>query len=190
VDWAAIRRRVDAAGQALSGVTEAGPEHDRAVLEARARTLARPAASASATDMLEVITFTLANERYAIESRYVVEVFRLKELSPLPGAEHPVFGMTAWRGELLTILDLRTVLGLPATALNDLSRVIVLGLPRPVFGVLADAVLELGTLPASSIQTPPEGAAAKRDHLRGVTPEAVLVLEGQSLLRLVEPDRT
>ncbi|MDP3910839.1 MAG: chemotaxis protein CheW [Gemmatimonadales bacterium] len=160
------------------------PESRREVLEERARALARPAAAPLAGDMLEVLTFTLANETYAVESRYVVAVFRLTDLSPLPGAEPPVFGVTAWRGELLTILDLRAALGLSVTALNDLSRVIVLGEERPAFGILADAARELVTLAASDVRQPPARVAARREYLRGVTSEAVLVLEATKLLQL------
>jgi purine-binding chemotaxis protein CheW len=95
-----------------------------------------------------------------------------------------VFGVTAWRGELLTILDLRAALGLSITALNDLSWVIVLGEDRPAFGILADAVRELVNLPAFAVREPPEGIAAQREYLRGVTPDAVLVLEATKLLQL------
>jgi purine-binding chemotaxis protein CheW len=184
VDWAEIHSRVEAAGRAVAGETAASPERVRQVLEERARALARPAAPPPAGDTLELITFALANEVYAIESRYVVAVFKLIDLSPLPGAEPPVFGMTAWRGELLTILDLRAALGLAVTALNELSRVIVLGEDRPAFGILADAAHELVTLPASEVREPSEGVAAKREYLRGVTPDAMLVLEATKLLQL------
>jgi purine-binding chemotaxis protein CheW len=173
-----------AAGRTLSGATSTAPEQVRAVLEERARALARPVGTAAPIDELEAVTFALANERYAIESRYVFEVFRLEDLSPLPGAEPPVFGVTAWRGELLTILDLRGALGLSVTALHDLSRVIVLGEERPAFGILADAVHELVTLPAAQVREPPEGVAAKREYLRGVTADAVLVLDAEQLLRI------
>jgi len=121
---------------------------------------------------------------YAVESRYVAAVFHLVDLSLLPGAEPPVFGVTAWRGGLLTILDLRRVLGLSVTALNDLSRVIVLGEERPAFGILADAARELVTLPAAEVRDPPNGIAAKREYLRGLTADAVLVLDATKLLQL------
>lgn len=183
VDWAGIRQRVEAAGRAVAGETAASPERVRQVLEERARVLARPAAPPPAGDTLELITFVLADELYALESRYVVEVFRLADLSPLPGARPPVFGVTAWRGELLTILDLRPMLGLSVGALNDLNRVIVLGEERPAFGVLADAVRELVNLPASAVRDPPEGVAAEREYVRGVTGDAVLVLDAKELLR-------
>lgn len=184
VDWAEIRRRVEAAGRAVSGVMAPSPERAREVLEERARTLAQPAAAPPAADRLELLTFALANEVYAVESRYVIAVFRLTDLSPLPGAEPPVFGVTGWRGELLTILDLRRLLGLSVAALNDLSRVIVIGEARPAFGILADGARELVALPASDVREPPEGVAAKREYLRGVTPGAVLVLDAGALLRV------
>ncbi|MBI1722856.1 MAG: purine-binding chemotaxis protein CheW [Gemmatimonadetes bacterium] len=163
--------------------TAASPERVRELLEQRARALARPAAPAQAHDAIEVITFALANEVYAIESRFVIEVFRLTDLSPLPGAKPPVFGVTGWRGELLTILDLRPVLGLSVGALDDLGRVIVLGEERPAFGVLADAVRELVTLQESALRDTPESVAASREYLRGVTADAVLVLDAEKLLR-------
>lgn len=154
------------------------------VLAERARSLARPALTPPAGDVLELITFALANEVYALESRYVVAVFQLTDLSPLPGAEPPMFGATAWRGELLTILDLRRVLSLSTAALNDLCRVIVLGEERPVFGILADAVRELVTLPAAGVRQPTEGIATGGEYLRGITADAVLVLDAAKLLHL------
>ena len=184
VDWAEMRRRVEAAGRAVAGVTAASPERARQVLEERARALARPAAPPPAADRLELLTFALANEVYAVESRYVVAVSRLTDLSPLPGAEPPVFGVTAWRGGLLTIVDLRRVLGLSVDGLNDLGRVIVLGEERPAFGILADAVWELVRRPAAEVRNPPDGIAAKREYLRGLTADAVLVLDATKLLQL------
>jgi purine-binding chemotaxis protein CheW len=160
----------------------------RQTLEERARALARRVAQPPAGDILELITFSLGNEVYAIESRYVMAVFRLAELAPLPGAEPPVCGLTAWRGDLLTILDLRGVLGLSVTALDDLSRVIVLGESRAAFGILADGIQDLITLPISEVQSPTAGVAALRTYLRGITGEAVLVLEARELLRLAGPD--
>lgn len=156
------------------------------MLEERARALARPAVPPSAGDTLELITFALADEVYAIESRCVLALVPLADLSPLPGAEPPVFGVTVWRGGLLTILDLRRVLGLSVAALNDLSRLIVLGENRPAFGILADAVHDLVALPTSAVRQPPEGVAARREYLRGVTADAVLVLDAERLLHLRE----
>lgn len=156
---------------------------DREILEERAAALARPV-TAPPRDTVELVTFQLAKETYGIESRYVVEVFPLAHLATLPGAKPPVFGVTAWRGEILSVLDIRPVLGVAANALNDLSRVIVLGQSRAAFGVLVDAVHEVISVPASEIREPQPGVAAAREYVRGVTSQAVLVLAADQLLRL------
>ncbi|MEX2182614.1 MAG: chemotaxis protein CheW [Gemmatimonadaceae bacterium] len=183
MDWTDVRQRVDAAGRALTGTAALSPARVREVLDARARALARPVAMPASGGTLELVTFALANEVYAVESRFVAAVFRLVELSPLPGAAQPVCGVTAWRGELLVVLDLRASLGLSVAALNDLSRVIVLGEERAAFGVLADAVREIVTLPIAAVRAPPEGVAVQREYLRGITDDAVLVLDAGHLLR-------
>jgi chemotaxis signal transduction protein len=69
-------------------------------------------------------------------------------------------------------------------ALNDLARVVVLGEGRPpAAGILTDVAHELVRLPASEIRAVPDGVAAKREWLRGVTAGAVLVLDASTLLR-------
>ena len=159
------------------------PAHVQQVLEERARALAKPAHPDPSGDTIEVVLFDLEGETYALEASSVWEVFRLEALSPLPGAKPPVFGVTSWRGAVLTILDLRQVLGLPAGGVTDLSRVILLGTRRPAFGILADAVHELVVLRRHDVRAPPEGVALKREYLAGITGDAVPVLAGHELLR-------
>jgi purine-binding chemotaxis protein CheW len=190
LDWADVRARVEAAGRAISGDLEPSPEEVREQLQERARHLARVLTAPRRHHQLEVVTFTLAGETYAIESRYVIEVFRLRELTPLPGARPPISGLTAWRGDLLVVLDLRAALGLPATSLNDLGRVVVLGRERHAFGILADAARDVAALDASGLRAPPEGSKAREGIVRGMTSDAVLLLDGDAVLRLLETDRS
>lgn len=168
----------------MSGEPADSPERARELLDQRAKALATPAAPPR-LDGIEVVAFALGSERYAVESRYVLAVFRLAELALLPGAAPPVVGVTAWRGDLLTVVDLRSALGIPASGPGDLNRVIVLGDAQPVLGVLADDVTGAASLSAAVIREPPDGIAAQREYLRGVAPEALLVLDGQKLLDLL-----
>ncbi|HEX6533702.1 MAG TPA: chemotaxis protein CheW [Gemmatimonadaceae bacterium] len=157
-------------------------ERDRALLEERARLLARAsAAPAPEGAWVRALVFLLGQETYAVETRWVFAVFRLAGITPLPGAEPPVYGLTTWRGEVLTVLDLRRTLGASWTALDDLSRVIVLGDQRPAFGILADEAREIRALPMADILPLPEARA--RPHLAGITRDAVLVLDVPPLLR-------
>lgn len=182
--WADLERRLAASRESLAPRWEDDPARARRILEERARTLAQPPSPPAWGNSIEALTFALGNETYALEARYLQAIFRLRQLSPIPGGTPPIFGVTAWRGDLLTILDLRQVLGVSARGLNDLSHVLVLGEAQGVFGVLADSVAELVTLPVSTIRPPAEGVAVRREYLRGITGEAVLVLDVAALLRL------
>jgi purine-binding chemotaxis protein CheW len=155
----------------------------QATLDARARELARPLVAPVAAGAEELLSFTLARETYAVETQFVFAVFRLVDITPLPGAEPPLYGVTAWRGDVLTVLDLRTIFGSASTALDDLSRVIVLGDRRPAFGILAD------TLGATILVSPddlfpiPEEGRRVHDYFRGITRDATLILDAPRLLR-------
>ena len=153
-------------------------------LARRAQALARPVAGAPPADTTNVLTFSLAREQFAIEVRYVVAAFRLRDLTPLPGAQPPLRGLTAWRGDVLTVLDLRGLVHRSATSLDDLARVIVLGHERPAFGVLADQLGDVRALRAGELLPVTSELSSSSDGLvRGITREAVRVLDAAWLLQ-------
>ena len=183
VDWADLRRRVEEAGRALAaGPAPLSPGKARELLEQRAAALARPPAE-QREGGVEALTFTLSEEVYAVESRYVLEVFRPADLARLPGAEAPVFGVTPWRGELLLVLDLRPVPGAKTEPVVGPKLVVALGDERPAFGLVADGVRGIVRLEAGDIGLLPEGPGVAREYLRGMTGGAVLVLDAPALLR-------
>jgi purine-binding chemotaxis protein CheW len=153
----------------------------REVLEARARQLARvPDAPLRAGEVLELVVFVLAGERYGIESRFVREVARLTRFTPVPGTPPFVLGVTNLRGEILALFDLRHLLGVVPEGVSDLGRIVVLGEHRREFGLLADAANEMLCVPGASLaQTE---TAWGRAYLRGVSPEGVIVVSGEALL--------
>lgn len=183
IDWEAARRRLAELGQALEDTQQLSAERARALLEQRARHLAGVADSEDgAREELEVVTFALSNERYALESRYVLEVVPLADFTPVPGAPGFLLGVTNLRGEIVAIFDLRELLGLSQRSISDLFRVIVLGSERPEFGIVADAVDEVTTLVAGALLDPPAERVGCA-YVRGVTKEALILLDGAALSR-------
>ena len=157
------------------------PPERRAILEERARSLARRQDAGAQPFGADMLTFSLGRERFAIGSRYVFAVFPLNDLVPLPGATPPVVGLTPWRGDVLTVLDLRRLVGAPPTALDDLSRVIVIGDAHPEFGVLADTLGEIRPIDASTLHAPPESRGDPH-VLSGLTRDAIHVIDATALL--------
>jgi len=184
IDWVALRRRLDEAHAGLDSASEVNHEATQRVLKQRAALLAEPAVRETESGSVDLITFRLGRESCAIDTKVVLNVFRLTGLARLPGAAVPVYGVTLWRGEIMTVLDLRPLLGLSTVALSDLGRVIVVGQTRAAFGFLADSVTGVrATLPAEI--HPSSGKSGLHQGLvRGITSDAVLVLDAEELLRL------
>jgi chemotaxis signal transduction protein len=153
------------------------------ILEVRARHLARRASTSTAASDVEVLGFTLGRERYGVESRFVFAVVQLADLVPLPSARAPVVGVTRWRGDVLTVLDLRRVVGGVAHALDDLGRVVVIGSVRPEFGILGDTIDGMFSIDPTRLHPVPAGRQLEIPGLiQGVTPDAVHVLDAAVLI--------
>lgn len=182
MDPAGERGREHELGIRAAGTAVTLPDaRARELLEARARVLARPLAPDHPGATLSLVTFGLVEETYGIEARHVCGVFRLTDLAPLPGADAAVAGLTGWRGELLTVLDLRVLLGLPGAGLDDRVWVVAVGRERPVFGLLARAVRDLVTVRGDQMSPPRDPGDARR-LVRGVTRDAVQVVEIESIM--------
>ena len=184
-DWQEVRRRLERLAAAANGAPGLAPERARAVLVERARALARvPPEAPDASEVVRVVTFALADERYAVEARYVREVTRLGEHTPVPGAPDFLVGVVNLRGDILAVFDLRKLFDLAPGAVTDMSRILVLGEDRAEFGVLADEAQEVRALrTAELLEAPASVGGVGREYLRGVTEEALAVLDGDVLLR-------
>jgi purine-binding chemotaxis protein CheW len=156
---------------------------DQLILQARAGILASPPATAADTEYIEVVTFALAYETYAIETIYIDEVHPLKELTPLPCIPAFVAGIINVRGEVISVIDIKVFFELPAKGLTDLNKVIILSDGVMKFGILADAVLDVKRLPLRELQTSlPTLTGIREDYLRGITADRLVVLDAVGLL--------
>ena len=61
--------------------------------------------------MRNVIVFALGQARYAVELRWVREVFTLGPVTPVARAPEAVAGVVNYRGAIMPILDLAVLLG-------------------------------------------------------------------------------
>lgn len=126
---------------------------ERAILEARARTLARPLISeAPDAGARDLVFFTLAGERFAAEATQVDEAFATAALTPLPGERPWLLGIVAHRGGVLPVLDLRALLAPGGPDDAPLTHVVATG---HGFGIAAEAVEE------TARATPAELTAAR-----------------------------
>nr|WP_319537528.1 chemotaxis protein CheW [uncultured Methanospirillum sp.] len=154
------------------------------ILAQRARELASPISEEREDESgVEVLEFLLSGEHYAIDMEHIREVALLKEITYLPGTPAFILGIISLHGSILSIIDLRTVLGIPPKGLTDFNRIIVLSGDEMTFGVLADAIVRTRMIRTDQVNRPPPtisgpGAA----YLTGVLPGPLMIIDAKVLL--------
>ena len=179
----AVGTGTSAEAAAQAALRAAKPEE--VIFAERARALAREPRAARATeDYLEVVEFLLAQEKFAVESLMVREVYPLKDLTVVPCTPPFVRGIINVRGQILTVIDLKKFFGMPEKGLTDLNKVIIVRAGGMELGLLADAVFGVRSLEVRDLQPAlPTLDAIGADYLRGVTSGRTVVLDLMRILR-------
>ncbi len=162
------------------------PVQERHVLEERARVLARPAGEEAGREaILDVVAFRLGKERYAVPLACVQGVSHLRALAPLPCTPAFVTGITLFRGNIISVLDISNLLGVPSGETGAATRerfVLVLGSAKMVAGLLADAIDGMKSVPVGAIQQYLGDVTSRPTVVRGMTSDGTVVLDGDGLL--------
>ena len=184
IDWEEIRHRIDAIGAAIDQERAPSPEQERRILKTRAQELARePKAAAAAGEMLEVVEFDLASERYAFPLSQVREVSLLRELTPVPCTPAFVLGIINVRGEIRTVIDLKKFFDLPGAGISDLNKIILIQSGDAQLGILADAIRGVHRIPPGELQPAlPTLTDVRADYLLGITCDRLVVLDPAKIL--------
>ncbi len=184
IAWGEIRQRLKNAHAAIEQALSPGTDEVQKILQARAQALAHESQPAqTAGEHIEVVEFVLAQEHYAIESRYIRDVCPLEQLTPVPCTPPFVLGIIHLRGEILSVIDIKKFFDLPEKGLSDLNKVVVLASDNMYFGVLADAIVGAHQIPLADIQPSlPTLTGIRAEYLLGVTPGRTVVLDGEKLL--------
>jgi purine-binding chemotaxis protein CheW len=151
-------------------------------LEQRTRQVAQPATSAAlARDTIRTLTFTLGTERYAWLAQRVRAIAKVERITPVPSAPAYYCGVISLRGQVLSVMDLRVYLGLPAPEASADLVIVIDGAGLEV-GVLATDIFDMVNLSLDKL-TPASGAGLDPELVLGITTDGLTVLDAESLLR-------
>lgn len=149
--------------------------NDQTILLERARALSRREAP-PAGETLDLLFFSIGEERFALEARFVLEHSRIADLAPLPGAPEPFVGIVPWRGEPLAAIDIRRLFGGVLRGISDFPRMIVIGETEAEVAILVETADEIAIVTRASL------ASTVHDFGIGATSDARLVLDARALL--------
>ena len=100
-----------------------------------------------------VVVFRLGSENYAIDIGLVQEIIRMQAVTPIPGADYTIAGVTSFRGRVIPVVDLRQACGAVTGEETADSRIVVVTIDAErTYGLIVDAVSEVLRLPGAQVE--------------------------------------
>ncbi len=159
-------------------------KEDKEIWEKRARKYACPVTIGQDIRYIEVILFDLGGETYAITTRYIKEIIPLKDYTILPGLPSFILGIVNYRGEVISVVDIRIFLNLPERGIGELNKLIILHDNQMEFGILADQVNEYARLPEAEFrQIQATNKTVMDDFILGVTTGRIILLDAGKIIQ-------
>ncbi len=106
-------------------------------------------------DQLQLVTFEVAGEEFAVDILAVQEINRMMELTRVPQSPPEVEGVINLRGKIIPVLDLRKRFNLPVGDKNEQNRIIVVEIRKRVLGFIVDRVHEVLRISSSIVEPAP-----------------------------------
>lgn len=114
------------------------------------------------------LSFSLGEEEYAIPLLVVKEVIAVPEITPIPFTPPHFLGIMNLRGQVISIIDFRTKLGIKPHASAE-TAVIICDLSPLSLGVVVDSINSVISPKASELSDKPDVQSSRNtDYITGV----------------------
>ena len=145
---------------------------------------ARHAALLATGSNLQLLTFKLDDQEYALNIANVVQVVRMVAVTRAPKAPVFVEGMINLRGRVIPVVSLRQRCGLVDRPYDLNTQLLIARADGRVMALMVDVVSEVLSIPVDCVE-PPDQIGADMEHLLAVGKlgdRLILILDPRSLL--------
>lgn len=146
--------------------------------------------SETATRTEPYILFQLGDTTYGLRSQFVQQMEMIEQVTPVPNAPPFVEGVVLSRGRVIPAINLRMRFGFEKIAYDLRTRLIIVQNGERTVGLIVDAAREFVTIPAETIQEPPDTVSGLSGRfLEGIASlgeRLVLILDLDAVLALSE----
>lgn len=111
--------------------------------------------AAKSNELIQLVSFMLADEEYGVEVLKVREIIRMPTITRMPNVPQHVEGIINLRGKVIPIISMRRRFGLMESEDNSQTRIIIMDVCGTLTGFIVDAVSEVIRIHSSEIQPPP-----------------------------------
>lgn len=127
------------------------------------------ALSVTGGDILQLVTFTLGNEEYAVDILKVQEINRMTEIAKVPNSPAYVEGVINLRGRVIPVVSLRSRFGLGDKDNDERSRIMIMDIQGITLGIVVDSVSEVLRIPSNTVEPAPNMASEiGTEFIRGI----------------------
>lgn len=109
----------------------------------------------AAEDRVELLTFIIAGEQYAVAIDHLVEIVTPRAATHVPNADPTIVGIISLRGTMVTVIDVRRKLRHPRAERGNDTRIIVAERAGETLGFEVDRVLRVLKVGAAAIEPHP-----------------------------------
>ncbi|MBF0400312.1 MAG: chemotaxis protein CheW [Magnetococcales bacterium] len=129
--------------------------------------------TATITETTQFLTFTLADEVFAVEIGRVKEVLEYTALTKVPRTPIAMCGVINLRGSVVPVMDMRVKFGMSQSDRTVNTCIIIIEVTvdenKVVLGAMADSVKEVMSLDPGQVDPPPKiGTSLRTDFIRGM----------------------
>jgi len=115
------------------------------------------------------LTFSLADEVYAIDICYVIEIIGILNITKVPDMPHFIKGVINLRGKVIPVMDVRARFGLSARDYDERTCVVVVNVADQAMGLVVDHVNEVMDIPAAQVESAPvSNGGADGKYVKGI----------------------
>lgn len=115
------------------------------------------------------LEFSLLTESFALPLESVREVLALGEVTPIPSVPNHVKGVMNLRGQVITVVDMRTKFRMKTEAYQAETAIIILDNANHAVGIIVDTVNSVISLEDEAISRSPEiESSVASDYIAGI----------------------
>jgi len=106
-------------------------------------------------ELIQLVSFMLAEEEYGVEVLKVREIIRMPTITKMPNTPSFVEGIINLRDRVIPIISMRKRFGLMENENSNHTRIIIMDVAGNLTGFVVDSVSEVIRIRSSEIQPPP-----------------------------------
>ncbi len=115
------------------------------------------------------LTFSLGDEEFGIEIRFVKEIIGMQPVTQLPETPDYVKGIINLRGKIIPLIDLKVKFKKESNGYTDRTCIIVVEIYDLSAGLIVDSVSEVAAIGVEDVAPPPDHRTGiQNKYIRGI----------------------